>query len=539
MSVNIRSASALAAALLCVAPLAAQKIGKRFTISSSGDVARGDVAYASRAGIYVAAWQRNYLGSQQIRARRIRQDGTFAGVDISVASGAGQRSQPRVAYVAKTRTCLIVWQERPSAVKPWKILGRTFNPFTGAMSATTTLVSHSNGVVEPDVGGNAGASHDRAILVYRLQGLGLRSKPVGVPSVGTPIKINVAYVVSSNKNDQKPTISRSGGTKQRFVMSWRRDMIIYDDVYARALSDIAVPKGNEIAVSMGKQIEGSPEIDGNGEHFMVAWPRTEVWGKPARNIYCRVLRNDGSKVMLDGPITPVATYKDLDDRDPCVGHTGNKFLVGYSHSAPSANNHDIHVVSYAPDKAVRCGGKVAIQGSNRKDVYPAMGTAFSSASGSDRALLTFVSEDPAKAFKGKLEGQLLAGMGPGGVISNLGGGCGKGGSATTFGAFSVGNNDFRVRLSGGEKKSPATLLNLTAIGPAFLNCGPCAIARPMLILPAGSGGAGSVALPLPCDNKLLGLGLQFQFYVLASGTSPCGAIDGMSFSNRLAGKISH
>lgn len=519
--------TALATLALAV-PATSQTIGGRIQVSAITDSNTVDTAYSAYQDCNLVVWAQLQLGIYRIRAQRVGSNGVLLGGVVNLASSPVQAWHPAVAYVAKAQRFVIVWQER--AAGRWVIKGKTLDPSSGATSITTELVSSPHDNLEPDIGGDLNTSESKAILVWRREGSGILTSQVTVNPIGGPLRSPVTLQASASPADALPAISKSGGSAHRYMLAWKRNGAI-DIVYARSLTKGGGARGATVTLGTGTEI-GAPDVDGDGTYFVVAWARQRSILLTKRDAFARMVRFDGSTAVSHSP-TETLALTSLDEGDPAVGFTGNKFAVAWSQEVLGGTK-DIFMKMFAPTQMVACGPRSAFRGSRTQNVRPAIGSMFAGGSEKDEALVAYISE----ASGGVVDAQRIEGMGSGGPISDIGGGCGLGGLASAHGAFAVGNPDFEVRLSGIPLGLKLVVLNIAPKGPPLLSCGLCQISTPTVLISRKTAtGQTGVKLPIPCDNSLIGDEFQLQFYVLDSGTTACSALMDFSFSNRLEGKL--
>lgn len=532
---NIAAPLALGAVTLIASPLFAQKIGSRLTVSTAGDVAGSCVSFAPSSSEFLIVWSRRFSGHDQVRAQRIGSDGAYKGSPIPISVGFNEKGRPTVAYVAKTQRWLVAWPEKVGGT--WLVRGRSVQPATGTASLSLDLAAGPADALEAALAGDRTAQGDEAILVWRVQNGGIRSRTIEVPASGLP-KLGGVQLVTANNVDREPAISSSGGKLRRFVVSWTREKGSSDDIFATALGADAQPLGTAIAVASSSSDDGHVAVDGDGERFFVAWQRRQSTGPSGNHdLYGRMLRHDGSKAILDGSVLALRVNAATDERQPAVAFLSSKFTLAWSQQK-TALDYDIAFRSFDARSASACGAENSVVGLRQHDVTPMLASQYAGGGDTDHALLVFVSEDPAASFRGALNAQRFEAVGQGGVITDLGGGCGSGGLLAAKDSLVVGNSAFRLEVHGASPASSLAIFNVTTLGPPILNCGGCAIANPMLLLGAPVvAGASKLPLPVPCDSSLANGSVQFQCLILGSGSSPCVALPGYAFSNRLERKI--
>jgi hypothetical protein len=137
-------------------------------------------------------------------------------------------------------------------------------------------------------------------------------------------------------------------------------------------------------------------------------------------------------------------------------------------------------------------------------------------------------------FDADVLAQQLIGVGAGGPVVDLGGGCGAGGTLVTQSPAAVSSTGFGFVLSGASPAASLTLVNMTFGAVVPLPCGPCTFepAGVLLFRPIVAGQSG-LPLSLPCNANLVGASIRAQFATLTPGTTPCALTPEFSFSNRV------
>jgi hypothetical protein len=132
-----------------------------------------------------------------------------------------------------------------------------------------------------------------------------------------------------------------------------------------------------------------------------------------------------------------------------------------------------------------------------------------------------------------VHGRFLDAFSPLATTTNLGGGCGAGGSTQVGSPPAVGNGGFNVRLFQPGATALLAVLNLAPPQPVA-PCGTCQwlpfvgtvvtpVSLPLTIVP----------VPIPCAPNLAGITLDAQWTVWKPGTSPCALVPDFALSNIL------
>jgi len=182
-----------------------------------------------------------------------------------------------------------------------------------------------------------------------------------------------------------------------------------------------------------------------------------------------------------------------------VAWTPGRVSVAYLRPSESTTAESVLVVDEDTTSGATCGDS-ALVGAFRP-TSPGMTLGMASLASGGRpglgeALLAFSYQTAMSA--GNVLGQRYDSL-FGGSTTDLGGGCGAGGSISPFGHPVVGNGYFQLTLVGADPAATITALNITSPAPPVA-CGPC------IWLPfhsatthAALNGASQVILAIPCD----------------------------------------
>jgi hypothetical protein len=120
----------------------------------------------------------------------------------------------------------------------------------------------------------------------------------------------------------------------------------------------------------------------------------------------------------------------------------------------------------------------------------------------------------------------------GGLVADLGGGCGAGGALAASGPAAIGNRGFGLTLAGADLAATLAVV-VAGTGPGT-PCGACELTPPAYgywVSGVVSGGF-ALPIPLPCDAGLVGAQVVWQTGALPSA-GPCPLLSGFAMSNRL------
>ncbi|MEZ5967133.1 MAG: hypothetical protein R3F56_25080 [Planctomycetota bacterium] len=494
-----------------------------------------DVAYDNSFGVFLAVWERTFSSTNvEIRAQRMNYDGNLVGSFIAVTSGTPLKINPTVACVAESDRFLVAWQEGASSAGPWTLRAAAVDAADGAVSNSIAVSSGTVSSVFPDAAGDTAFGDDEALLVWQEVGGGIRAANVTVPiGHGDPTVLGSVKTVTTNPTDRFPSITKSGGSDRRYVVVWDRQVGSGRDVFARMLSSTATPLGSELAVGNSLSDESHPNVDGDGNQFVVVWQRAESLGASSHDIYCRKVLRNGSNLTMPRLAQKVEADPDDDETDPAIVFIGSKYLVAWvdNNTYP---NFAIGLRTLDPDTCTFCGRRYSVTGTQPFNSLPELAAQRSYGETLDRALVVFTSADAAVSTISSVRGQVFEAIGAGGAEVDLAGGCGFGGALSTNGPPAIGNPFFGLTLVGASPAVVTGVLSFNVPAPPLVVCGTCTILDPAITVEMPViNGQGTIYLPVPCLPFLLDRSLEFQVATFGGGVSPCLFTPSFSFSNRL------
>jgi hypothetical protein len=259
------------------------------------------------------------------------------------------------------------------------------------------------------------------------------------------------------------------------------------------------------------------------------------------DILCRRLRYSSGDLSVLGPVGFVADRPGIDERDPCVAFLGPNSVVAWSEELNTTTefNYNIRAVTVDADDCVRCGTVQTMTGNIPVyDYAPEVVALRSTGENSDIGMIVFSEAEPAPAFGGgEIEAQRFEGIGTGGAVSVLGGGCGIASTISRSGPAAAGNTSFAINLVAPGTLATTLVFDLDPVVNPLIPCGTCAVLTgiatqlPDSFVPAT--GSASATLPIPCNAGLIGARLQAQWLMLAPGPAPCPIVADISASDRL------
>ena len=503
-----------------------------------------DVAFDETFDDYLVVWEHQFSQLDiDVRGQKVSTSGALVASQILITAESGNEINPSVGNVDAGSDYYVAWQDGDAPFGPWNIRGRRVDGGSGTtQSSTINITPVGSGSITPDVSGDntaAGGSFDGCIIVYD-DGTGISAIKVDVSLAAVaagPISI---VNLSSCTN---PAISKSGGSDGRHLIVYERQFSNDRDVRGAVIDrDLAVIDAL-VSIEPNLFLDGyRPDVDGDGEQWMVVYQQSESGSSGPADIYCRRVEWDGTEATTPSPAVVVSDTATFDERDPAVGYLGTKYVAAWAEQF-SGLNYDIRVVELDALTCTTCGEETfgAGGGLNIVDLNPEIATRYSaraSLNGNefvDQGMVVWMDTASSPPFEGDLVANLYEAFG-GGTVNDTGGACGNGGTNSFNGPVALGNADLELQVTGAGSALTLVSIMFTDI---FVSCGGCAInadAGSYLFAPAVSGNA-SFALPIPCDSSFIGTQLYTQWTSLLSGTSPCAILPAsleLSYSNRLS-----
>jgi hypothetical protein len=216
-------------------------------------------------------------------------------------------------------------------------------------------------------------------------------------------------------------------------------------------------------------------------------------------------------------------------------HAGTKWFVAYSRRVGTGLDRNPYALGLATDTLQLCEPPfpLALTTTHAEDDVAIAGALDPPGAPNRHSMAVWTSSQLTPPFAPTVVGVRLAALGTGGPVTELGGGCGTGGTLTVAGPVAVGNPGLGFQLGGGDVFAVSAVLNIDPTPGAPLTCGPCAAALPSILLPAAyAGGSASLSVPVPCHGSLVGVAVEAQWIVFPTLGSPCALFPNLSISNR-------
>ncbi len=512
------------------------------TTNQAWDDGAPDVAYSGFQNTYLVVYRRRFSSLLVgIRAQRVQGDGTLVGSFISLGNSPDV-GPPSAAATRQGRDFLVTWHEAPSLFDDRNIVCRSIDATTGAATLPVTVAGTAAEELDPDAAGNTLGAGQDVLIVYTLQGAGVRLARVDVAGGGALPVVTGTTMVDTTASAKWPAISKSPFGLDVAVITYHDLVITSPAIRARACDANGALLGNALTIATGALLS-PPErsdVDGDGTDFVVVYEARESGvGYMETDVYARPIRWNGSALQNVAPAVPIADIPGIDEGEPAIAFCEHKFILAFSRQVITGSfNYDVQTVEF-DHSCAPCGPRVTLGGLNttvlrNREFAPAIAGRVSSGFPGDDALVVFAEADDAPPFSGSIVMQrmtALAGEAPG----VLGPGCGENTALNPLqgGPFAPGNEDHFLGL-GGLPSGTLPILLLALPGPTQ-SCGPCTYITPLAtVFTPQVGSSARYAWPMPCSTSpFVGSEFDVQWVLLNTSASPCAAFANISFSERV------
>ena len=511
-----------------------------FTVDSDVGIANPDAARSNwKDENFMVAYEREVEGVQQIVGRIFTADGTLLGQELLVETTAENNAHsPRVAIVRDR--FLVVWHAEIGPTGMIRV--RAYDTDGSNPSSDWTVYLNSTGDIDGshDVSGRTwlGTADTTALLVWETATGGIKRALVDVPPAGEPSMVPGSLTDLTTPNlfssDSEPRISpTSGELGNAWAVTWVRTTVSFvggstTNVMGQVLDGNGNPVGGATTLGTGEAgVLSRPWIDGDGTNFVAVWEHTSDGLFQTATVWARALKVFGGTLVPKAEPVQLAGALFNDARDPRVVHGPGRSLVTYARSAR------IDAVGISSETAEIVESEFVVNAAAAPLTGHALAAGRKPGLGSSDHAVSL--SNVALVGGNSLHGNMLKFLGPGGPVTDLGGGCGAGGTAVlSEGPVAIGNTGLRFELTGADLSAVAGFFNLNVGTPLPVTCGPCAITPVLALFPAFvSGGVSEFGLSIPADPALVDALVEVQWITLTPGTTGCDLVPEVSFSNRL------
>jgi hypothetical protein len=257
-----------------------------------------------------------------------------------------------------------------------------------------------------------------------------------------------------------------------------------------------------------------PDVDGHDGRWIVAWQQN-VFGTTNYNLACRGISQSATGGLALGPTnTPLPT---VGPPAVNVGFTPGRTWLSYRDSL------QVHVRAVDSGSCIDCADHTNFGSGGNMIVATA-----ASGGATDVEVSLVVWNNNSSLVAQRLQNHGLAGG-----TTNLGGGCGAGGTQTLSHQPGIGSSGLVCTVNSLPPGALVTFFNFAAPG-STLPCGTC-VWTPFSVTqtPPIVSGAASVEFPIPCLTSLIGAQFETQWTTIALSQTPCPLLPGFALSDRM------
>ncbi|MBL8753286.1 MAG: hypothetical protein JNK15_08300 [Planctomycetes bacterium] len=506
-------------------------IGAPFQALAGADADFPDVAYDAYSDTFCVVWTQFFANGSVGVVGSVWDADTWAFGYAFGVNQTGDEDSVRVTNIAGTGLFVMVWVNYGQSGQ--SICGLAFEP-TQAQATSVFTIDGPGPLSSPVLSGEATLFDDDCLVAWLDSSYGLIGCSVAIDQnlqvSGTPI------VQLGGINAREPAISKQGGNPGMHLVTWvDRPPGLPGRVRAQVVDHDMNLVGAGVFVQNVPQDCGYPAVDGDGFKFLVAWEEQEVVNPSSADVRGRILTVGSNGVTSLSGVLDLEAQPNRIDFAADVARLGDKFGVccmTTSGALPYDDDAWFRVVS----------GTGALVGPPlRLEVTP--GTQYRYEHGPrligrcagdaqlnvDDGLCVFADQN-VSTYDSDVGLQPIEAMGNGGPITDLGGGCGPGGLASSPGPASLGNTALALELFGASPLA-VPFLFLAPAGPT-LPCGVCTVVQPLSVsFVPNTAGSATFPFAIPGAPALVGVAFDFQyvsFNVLYVG---CPAVPGVAASN--------
>lgn len=424
------------------------------------DITTLDAACAEDGVTWAIVWERRISATNGDVMGTVWANGSFHVGSTTIDSSTVDATAPRIAALHGSNQWLVVHGHGTSV----RMLGWDYD--SDVVRGNAAILTTSGQY--PVVGGDSRNTGTVAMVAWADPVADeVRLCPVTVPLSG-PLAPGTTYTVSSSYANGRLDISRTGGAAGRWLVAYPRNVgstLVRNNLFARTWT-LATSSFGAVQTILAVGGDYQVSVDGDGARWLAAYQVTEA-GSTARDIFARPLYMAGSSLRL-GLESPIAEVSTIDESAPSVAWLGESALVAYT-TQTAGTDLLCRALSVEPNTCATCEGRfdlnspasdrIARVGSYSLDgTFPGQGLCIW------QGRTTSTSTMPAICAHAFLAAD--------GAVTDLGGGCGAGGTLTAACALSP-TLGFSLILRGAAAN--ATTFFCLGFDSAGGTCGPCAL----------------------------------------------------------------
>ena len=507
-------------------------IGTKFSIwgGATYSDAQPDCSYEKTENRYLVTFLRTFSsGDIRIRGQLVDDTGVlFQGVIWITTSGLSFR--PRVASCSRESRFGVSWAQNIGTQTV--VLFRSVSSLGGpsSMSPTSTIGLSSQWTIsDVDIGSEEGEhQQDHAFVAVwdDTNDNRIYARRVGIDSSGGTV-LHPPYTVFSDStfnSYSQPAISRATDAAGKLMVVARRFAGLGPQRGIRCA--LVSTRDNTVSTSTTIEIDSvnefwSPDVDGYGDEWVVAWRESAL-----NSSYYKVSTRSAKFVsgsLQFGPKVSLGGSSLVRVDHPSVGYSPGKTWLGYRDNVFGATSLKARGIDSSSCQSCQDLFTEPVPAGDTRIVVA------TTLSGND------TQKDEGLIVWGEgldIWAQRVANHGNTGQVTNLGGGCGAGGTQNVS-APAIGMSQIYCSVTGLSPTAVLTMFNLT-LSPTTISCGPCEWLQPSVayILPVTQFQSASFSYMLPCAPGLVGVDFHTQWTTIDPGTSPCPLFPGFALSDR-------
>jgi len=476
------------------------------------------VAYDSSGDVYLVVWMPVFSANDSdVHAHRVSRSvlpvGNRLFIDTTVST---LSTDPQVADCPGRDAFVVVF------TRDGNVLARAVNAVNGLVNPIATIAAGAqSGCVATDT------SINQVLCVWRdFSDTSLRSRLVAVSAslVLTPGAEHTIATSVRGSTAASPRLSKSDRGTGRHAVVFERRLSGDTDPALLVLDRNGAVLSSELRLNLAPGSDSVPEVDGDGTTWIAAW---QTAGTTPFIRGASISFDPVSHQLTVNAFNPSLSVVGVEDCiEPAVTWIEDSCVVGFSRRTTAGR--EARASSIDPFQCLDCEGRFSIGVASRVEGRP-VGCA-APAGG-------FATEDMLLAWEQSLSGNgdvIVRGWRTeDGVVSSLGGGCGRGGSNRATCARSAHSLTLRLRDA---LPAATTVLLLSATQLPF-GCGICSLLPNVatgitVTLATDAGGEAAVPVPIPANSPLIGVPFLTQWATLDLASPAC-PLFSMHLSNAL------
>jgi len=490
------------------------------------------VAYDATNDVFCVVWERIISATDHdVHARFVNRAGVPVGSILAIETTTQLASLPQIADCNARDAFVVVF------TRGIDIIGRAVSAATGGLGATATIASAASRTESQSSGCVASSLNTNGVLcvwqkntAMPVAGKAVQAASVAVDATLT-LTVGIVRDIATGVTLSRPRLSKSDRGRNRYAVVFQRTRSNgHFDSAIRVIDGSGSALSSEVTLESFAIGETLPEVDGDGSTWIVSWQENAISITRPQVVTSASLSFDPtSRQLVMNSLLPFPNPPDFHGfLDPRVTWIVDSCLVGFADQSTTGVQ-AARVRSVDAFACSLCEGDFPVGVSTRVEGPPSGCSVQATGGTGEDVLLVW---EQALAGNGDIIARRWRTVD--GVVTSLGGGCGRGGTNTATCAFSP-NVNFAHRLRDALGLAP-TVFILSA-GAASFPCGSCNL------IPALGGAvsvvtntdlSGEARLPVSilASSPLIGVPLFTQWATLDLTTPGCSQFS-LNLSNAL------